>query len=74
MLENLKRPERVYPCRVASLKLDLDDKDRKILEDAVMNPEWPIGTLENSLREMSLVLSGTSIKRHRTKNCSCWKS
>ena len=74
MLEKLVKPERSYSCRVATLKLDLDEKDRKILEDAVMNLEWPIGTLENSLRNIGVVLSATSIKRHRTKACSCWKN
>lgn len=74
MLENLQIPKKQYSCRVKTLLTELDAKDQKILADAVMNLEWPIGTLENSLRELDIVLSGTSIKRHRTKACSCWKN
>lgn len=74
MLENLKMPTKQYSCRVSTVLSELDDKDKKILSDAVMNPEWPIGTLENSLRKLGITLSGTSIKRHRTKGCSCWKA
>lgn len=74
MLENLSIPEKQYPCRVKTVLIDLDAKDQKILTEAVMNPEWPINTLENSLREVNVVLSGKSIKRHRTKACSCWKN
>lgn len=74
MLENLQRPTKQYSCRVKTVLSELDSADQKILTDAVMNPEWPIGTLENSLRKLDIVLSGTSIKRHRTKGCSCWKT
>lgn len=74
MLENLKLPVKQYSCRVKTVLTELDSKDQKILADAVMNPEWPIGTLETSLRNLGVTLSGTSIKRHRTKGCSCWKA
>jgi hypothetical protein len=74
MLENLKIPIKNYTCRVATVLSELEDKDKKILADAVMSDEWPIGTLENSLRKLGVTLSGTSIKRHRTKGCSCWKA
>jgi len=73
MLEDLQFPTRTFNCRVRAILNTLDAKDQKILTDAVMNPEWPIGTLEGSLRKLDIVLSASSIKRHRLKNCSCWK-
>jgi hypothetical protein len=74
MLENLKPPSRTFPCRVAGILETLDDKDKKILTDAVMNPEWQLLTLENSLRDLGIQLSASTIKRHRTRVCSCWKN
>jgi hypothetical protein len=74
MLENLKPPPRTFSCRVATILETLDDKDKKILTDAVMNPEWQLLTLENSLRDLGIQLSASTIKRHRTKACSCWKN
>lgn len=74
MLENLQLPVKQYSCRVKTVLSELTDKDKKILTEAVMNPEWPIGSLENALRKLGITLSGTSIKRHRTKGCSCWKA
>jgi len=73
MLENLVIPAKKLPCRAATVASSLGDKDGKILMDAVMNPEWPISTLETSLRKLGVSLSDKSIKRHRTKACSCWK-
>jgi hypothetical protein len=74
MLENLQLPAKQYSCRVKTVLSELDSKDQKILADAVMSPKWPIGTLENSLRKLEIMLSYSSIKRHRTKGCSCWKA
>jgi len=74
MLENLQLPAKQYSCRVKTVLSELDSKDQKILADAVMSPEWPIGTLENSLRKLEIMLSYSSIKRHRTNGCSCWKA
>lgn len=73
MLENLKPPTRHAACKVQSILEGLDAKDQKILSDSVMNPEWPMLTLENALRGLGIVLSASTIKRHRTKVCSCWK-
>ena len=74
MLENLSLPTRTYSCRVKSVVMNLNDADKKILETAVMSEEWPINTLETSLRALDIVLSSKSIKRHRSKSCSCWNA
>lgn len=74
MLEDLAIPTRSVTCRVRTVKEELPDKDAVILEQAVMNPEWPCKTLQNELLKRNIKLSDTSIKHHREKRCSCWKT
>jgi len=74
MLEDLVIPTRSVTCRVRTVKEELPDKDAVILEQAVMNPEWPCKTLQNELLKRNIKLSDTSIKHHREKRCSCWKT
>lgn len=73
MLEDLQIPSRVFTCKVDALKSELSPSDHKILVDAVMNPAWPQVGLQSALREKGIILSASTIKRHRTKVCSCWK-
>jgi hypothetical protein len=73
MLEGLKPPVRQYPCRVRDLSLELDEKDGKILIESVNNPEWPYISLEKALAELGVTVSQSSIKKHRTKICSCYR-
>lgn len=74
MLEGLVVPKRKYPCRVRDVAQILDAKDAKILLDAADNPEWPYLTLEISLAKFGVTISQTSIRKHRTKLCSCFRS
>lgn len=73
MLEGLKPPhERLYPCRVAQAILALDDKDQKILTEAIADLQtWPAKTLSNALKERGLLLADTTITKHRKKLCAC---
>lgn len=74
MLEGLALPKRKYPCRVRNVAEELDAKDKNILLDAVDNPEWPYVTLETALGKLGVTISQSSIKKHRTKVCSCYRS
>jgi len=74
MLEDLLLPVRHTPCRVRTVKEEIPEKDSLILEQAVMNPEWPCKTLQNELRKRNIKISDTAIKQHREKRCSCWKT
>ena len=74
MLEDLSIPTRATTCRVRTVKTEIPDKDAVILEQAVMNPEWPCKTLQNELRKRDILISDTAIKHHREKRCSCWKT
>jgi hypothetical protein len=73
MLEDLQPPKKVWPCAVRSMVATLSEKDGKILLDAVMNPEWNYAALETALVNRGLKLAANTIKRHRSKGCSCWK-
>jgi hypothetical protein len=73
MLEDLVLPKKTTSCRVRSLKSELSEKDAIILEQAVMNPEWPYKTLSNELFKRGTKISDAAIKHHREKRCSCWK-
>jgi len=73
MLESLVIPERKYPCRVRDVASELDAKDSDILITAAENPDWPYVALENALGKLGVTVSQSSIKKHRTKLCSCYR-
>jgi hypothetical protein len=73
MLEDLSLPVKLYSCRVRTVREEMSESDGQILEDAVMNPDWPFKTLETELFRKGVSLSEKAIKRHREKQCSCWK-
>ena len=73
MLENLKPPVKQWPCKVRSVADKLDAADKKILLEAVDNPDWKYQTLENALASRGVALGGASIKAHRNRACSCFR-
>lgn len=73
MLENLSMPNKVGACKVRTIKSGLSDVDAKILEDAVMNPNWELVALSKELKKKDILVSDNSLRRHRTKVCSCWR-
>jgi hypothetical protein len=74
MLEGLSLPKKVFPCRIRTVKEAMTPADQKILDDAVMNPEWPYKTLSNELSKRDVKVSDVVLKNHREKRCSCWKA
>lgn len=74
MLEDLVIPAKITTCRVRTVASELSKTDAAILEDAVMNPEWACKTLQNELLKREIKLSDTTIKHHREKRCSCWRT
>jgi len=74
MLEDLKIPVKHTSCRVRTVAAEMSEKDAEILESACMNPEWPCKTLQNELLKREIQLSDTTIKHHREKRCSCWRT
>ena len=73
MLENLKKPETIYSCKVRTLSGTLAEKDAKILVDAVNDPEWKPFQLANELKKFGVNISDRTIRHHRSGNCSCSK-
>jgi hypothetical protein len=73
MLEGLKPPTQLRSCKVGSIATTLNDSDRAILLDAVMNPEWPIKGLSRALQERGVILSDSPLTNHRKKTCACFQ-
>ena len=73
MLENMKPTARLYPCKIRSILDSLDEKDKKVLLDALDSPLWNIGALTTALNERGLKISRYSVNSHTRKQCSCWR-
>lgn len=73
MLEDLQKPEKIWPCRVRTLYSEFDKKDKDIFENAVADANWPASTLSKALAAKGIIIAGSAITRHRQKECSCSK-
>lgn len=75
MLENLQPPKRNFGCKVGKILDDLNDTDRKVLENALNTDKsiWPAKTLSNELAKRGVHLVDTTITKHRTKQCWCYR-
>jgi ATPase subunit of ABC transporter with duplicated ATPase domains len=73
LLSNLENIAPKRTCRVDIINQTLEPADSEIFLDAVMNAKFPVKRLEKELRARGVEISDTSIDRHRTKGCSCWK-
>ena len=74
MLDDLKLPQRVGSCKVRTIKQILDVKDAEILEASVMDVRWPLTVLSRELNKRNISISDNSMRRHRLKECSCWRT
>jgi hypothetical protein len=74
MLQDLTPPVRQFNCKVRTVLSGLDDKDSKILEQAVLSADvWPAKTLSIELKRRGLLLSDSAISNHRKKSCACFR-
>jgi hypothetical protein len=73
MLEDLRQPDRVYPCKVRTVAETLDAKDQEILLKAVNNHEWSFKGLYSELRKRGLIIADGAIAKHRRQQCSCFR-
>jgi len=74
MLEGLTRPTaRTGFCKVADLAKRLPPGDGEILLKAVEDQDWPAKALSRQLREREVLISDTTILRHRRGECPCPK-
>ena len=71
MLEDLTPPKKVSPCAIRDLILTLDDKDKTILKDALVNTDvWSNRALAKALTERGLTIGEHAIRMRRTKACA----
>lgn len=72
MLEDLKPPAKVYPCKVREIAENLDAADSKIFMDAINDiGNWPNTMLAHELVKRGVYISEKPIRKHRRKECSC---
>ena len=76
MLEGLTPPTKHQgTCKVGTIAAGLEDKDKAILLDAVMNEQlWPVKTLSKALAERGIQISDSPIYAHRSKGCACYRA
>lgn len=73
MLEGLKPPVKVWPCKIRTVADSLSKDDAKILLDAIEGIEWKVQALQKALADRGLSISETPIHNHRNKICSCYR-
>lgn len=73
MLEGLTPPVRKWNCKVKQVADELSPTDKKILLEAVDNPEWKFKTLQKELSKRGITLVDTTLSKHRNKSCGCYR-
>jgi len=72
MLEDLRPKAYSPPCKVRELAETLEEKDAKILMQAVEDVNtWGAIALRNALHKRGVMLSDKPIQRHRDGRCDC---
>lgn len=72
ILDNLTPSPRLYPCKVRTVLTELDDDDRKILEEAIADTKaWTNNGLARSIQSRGIDLKPEPIRQHRLGECSC---
>lgn len=75
MLEDLVPPKnKAIYCKINQILSELDDKDKAILNGALANVEaWSANSLSAELRKRGISVADTTITKHRTKTCACYR-
>ncbi len=74
LLEGLTPPRKEFPCGVRKVMETLEPNDQKILRLSLEDAEsWPAKTLERALKLRGVSLSEGPIRKHRLRNCSCFR-
>lgn len=72
MLENLKPPGRVAPCKIDVTRESLEPEDRKLFDDYLSDcATWSPNGLSIALRRKNILLSGDTIRRYRVRHDLC---
>jgi len=70
MLEDLVAPKKPK-CKVGRIRDGLESSDRKILDDALANPDWSSFQLARELTRRGLSVSRETLVQHRQGSCNC---
>jgi uncharacterized protein (DUF2336 family) len=75
MLEGMTPPKnRAVYCRVDQLLADMTPEDKKILIDALANTSaWSANALSTALRQRGVSVADTTIAKHRSQACACYR-
>lgn len=73
MLEDMKQPVKILPCKIRTIAESLNEKDKEILLKAAIDPNWQPYVLMKELKKREIEVSDRTIRTHRNKECSCWK-
>ena len=73
ILKGMTPPVKVRVCTVAERAKELSKEDGEILLNAIADPAWSINALIVALSARGVLLSRTTIERHRGKRCPCSK-
>ena len=72
LLAGLEPNRREYPCNVDNVLKELEEADRKILQDALDDPKkWSPYGLHHALKLRGIKLNDKAILKHRSGECSC---
>lgn len=75
MLEGLAPAKRTYDCRIALIRKDLSDSDRKIFDEALADTEtWSAYSLSVALTNRGIKIQDKPIRKHRSGLCQCSKT
>ena len=72
LLDGLEPNRREYPCNVDNVLNELDESDRKILQEALDDQKkWSPYGLHHALKLRGIKLNDKAISKHRSGECSC---
>jgi len=75
MLEGLTPPRsKAIYCKIADMSAELEEADKAIFMQAIDSPDqWPANALSVQLRQRGLSVADTTITKHRSKTCACYR-
>ena len=75
MLEGMTPPRsKAIYCKIADMSAELEEPDKAIFMQAMDSPEqWGASTLSMQLRQRGISVADTTITKHRSKTCACYR-
>ena len=75
MLEGLTPPKnKAIYCKIDQTFQSLSESDAKIFTEAIDNTaQWGARTLSIALRERGISIADTTIAKHRSRTCACYR-